>query len=262
MKQVSSRSEFLRGLKTGIPILVGFFPVATTFAVLASQGGMNALETIMMSIMVLAGSSQIVAAQMLIAGSGIMEIVFAVFFLNLRHFIMSTYVMRRLNKSSLKAKLVMAFGVTDETFALYSVEPESSGAPFFAGVACMTYFAWIFGTLAGTFLIQFIPQEICSYLVIALYAMFIQIIAPKAVRDSEVLKTVIISILLNCILSIWIPSGWSIIVAMLVGAAVGSSLKLRKEEKERAYENIDTDHSDVSRDIHSESTAGSSDRED
>ncbi|MDO5572674.1 MAG: AzlC family ABC transporter permease [bacterium] len=261
MKQCNVKSEFLRGIQTGIPILVGFFPVATTFAVLASQSGMNALETSMMSVMVLAGSSQIVAVQMLAAGSGMIEIVFAVFFLNLRHFIMSTYVMRRLNWSTLGARLVMAFGVTDETFALYSVEPESSGAPFFAGVACMTYFSWIVGTLAGTFLIQLIPQKICSYLVIALYAMFIQIIAPRAVRDSDILKTVIISILLNCVLSIWIPSGWSVIISMLSGAAIGSTLRLRKEAMEDACENMDTHVSDVSGDIHTESSAGISGRE-
>ncbi len=262
MKQISNKSEFLRGVRTGIPILVGFFPVATTFAVLASQSGMSALETSAMSVMVLAGSSQIVAMQMLIAGSGMLEIVFAVFFLNLRHFIMSTYVMRRLNKSTRKAKLVMAFGVTDETFALYSVEPESSGAPFFAGVACMTYGAWIIGTLAGTFLIRFIPQEICSYLVIALYAMFIQIIAPKAVRNMEILITVLISIVLNCILSIWIPSGWSIIIAMLAGAAIGSEFKLRKEGKEHEYENMDIDSADGTGHIHTQGTSGISDRED
>lgn len=261
VNKASKQSEFLRGVKTGIPVLIGFFPVATTFAVLAAQSGMNALETGMMSAIVLAGSSQIMAAQMLIAGSGMMEIVCAVFFLNIRHFIMSTYVMRRLNQSTLKAKLIMAFGVTDESFALYSVEPESSGAPFFAGVACMTFFSWVIGTVAGSFLIRFVPQEICSYLVIALYAMYIQMIAPKAVGDPDILKTVLISILLNCILSVWIPSGWSIIIAMLVGAAVGSGFGLRREEKEHAYEYIDSDSADVSRDIHSESTARSSSSE-
>ncbi len=229
MNKAEQKSEFLRGFRMGIPILVGFFPVATTFAVLAAQSGMNAVETSVMSIAVLAGASQIAAVQMLITGSGLFEIVCAVFFLNLRHFIMSMCVMRRLNQSTLRSKFIMAFGVTDETFAIYTAQPEESGAFFFAGVACMTYLSWIIGTLTGTFLIRFIPQRICSYLVIALYAMFIQIIAPRAVKDMEILKTVVISILINCMLCLWIPSGWAIIISMLAGAAIGSELKLRKE---------------------------------
>lgn len=80
MKQISNKSEFLRGVRTGIPILVGFFPVATTFAVLASQSGMSALETSAMSVMVLAGSSQIVAMQMLIAEAGCWRLCLQSFF--------------------------------------------------------------------------------------------------------------------------------------------------------------------------------------
>ena len=94
--QQATREQFFRGLKAGVPVMFGFIPVAIAYALSARQAGFSALETILMSLMVYAGASQMMAVGMLSTGSAMGPIVLATFLLNLRHFIMSTYVMREL----------------------------------------------------------------------------------------------------------------------------------------------------------------------
>lgn len=233
----SDKKEFLRGLRSGIPVLIGFLPIATTFSLMAGQCGMNKLETNAMSIMVLAGASQMMATQMMATGSHFIQIIIAVFFLNLRHFVMSTCVMERIKKTPLPLKLLLAFGVTDESFAIYSTDTNPNpGAAFFGGVSLMTYFSWVFGTLFGVLLIQIIPAGICARLVVALYVMFIGMIAPDMIKSLPIFIVVLYSMGINSLLSIWLNSSTSLVIAMLSGAMLGAVLEewFSNKKKEHA----------------------------
>ena len=107
--QRAAREQFFRGLKAGVPVMFGFIPVAIAYALAARQAGFSAPETILMSLMVYAGASQMMAVGMVGAGSAMGPIVLATFLLNLRHFIMSTYVMRELpEKTRLPQRLLAA----------------------------------------------------------------------------------------------------------------------------------------------------------
>ena len=138
--QRATREQFFRGLKAGVPVMFGFIPVAIAYALSARQAGFSALETILMSLMVYAGASQMMAVGMLSTGSAMGPIVLATFLLNLRHFIMSTYVMRELpEKTRLPQRLLSAFCITDEGFAVFSAQKdENRTMPFFAGLAVIT----------------------------------------------------------------------------------------------------------------------------
>lgn len=73
-----------------------------------------------MSIMVFAGASQIMAVGMFVQGAALPVIVFATFLLNLRHLIMSSYVMNKLKGTKMSMKRILAFALCDESFALFS----------------------------------------------------------------------------------------------------------------------------------------------
>ena len=65
--------QYVSGLKAGLPVLFGFVPVGIAYAVLASQAGFSPLETMLMSMTVFAGASQIMAVGMYAQGAGIAE---------------------------------------------------------------------------------------------------------------------------------------------------------------------------------------------
>ena len=62
-------SSYLYGVRKGIPVLIGFLPVAISYAIAATAGGMSAGETVGMSAAVFAGASQIMAAEMIAGGA-------------------------------------------------------------------------------------------------------------------------------------------------------------------------------------------------
>lgn len=146
----TKKQQYLAGLRSGLPVITGFFPVGIAYALLARQAGMSPVETVLMSATVLAGSSQIMAAGMILQGAGIAAIILATFVLNLRHLIMSTCVMRHFSGEPAGLRLLSSFGVVDESFAVFCMEPEENRTLFrFLGLISAVYLAWVSAAVVG-----------------------------------------------------------------------------------------------------------------
>ena len=208
-------------MKAGTPIIIAFLSVGTAYAVLAQQAGLYSWQTILMSAAVFAGASQMIAVTMLSQGSSIALIIFATLIVNLRHLIMSTCVMNRMKGASLPARLLSAFGVTDESFAIFTTTDEKNCSfIYFLGTITVTYSSWVIGTALGCVLTQFLPELVSNSLNITLYAMFIGLLVPKLKKNKKLTLTVLITAVLSFVLSNFISPAWTIIGATLVGAAI------------------------------------------
>ena len=82
---LSRREQYGAGVHAGLPIIIGYVSIGLAYGVMMRQAGQGAGPTILMSATVLAGASQMMAAGMLAAKSGVLAIVVATFVLNLRH---------------------------------------------------------------------------------------------------------------------------------------------------------------------------------
>ena len=216
-------TDYVRGLRFGIPIIFGFIPSAIAYAVIARQGGISALETIAMSVFVFAGASQMLAAGMYAQQAGILIIVLATFILNLRHVIMSTCVINRIKNERMGIKLLSAFGVTDETFSIFSSTPEDKcSTPFFLGLVTVAYTSWVTGTILGAFISDFLPAVISASLGIALYALFISLLVPNLLHNGKLTLLVLVTAICNTFLSKCMGSSWALIVSTLVCAGLGT----------------------------------------
>lgn len=222
MKNKRLKSYFY-GIRKGIPVLIGFLPVAISYAIAATAGGMTAGEVVGMSGAVFAGASQIMAAEMIAGGAGYLAIIMATFTLNLRHIIMSTCVFKKLKTKNWFARLLVGFGVTDETFAIYTTEPEENSDEFFMlGLISISYGSWVLGALVGVLLQRAMPESLSQSFGIALYALFIALIVPDIKKSLKLFLTVLLTIAINVGISFVLDKSWAIIVATLVGAAVGT----------------------------------------
>src|SRR5690625_3197046 len=119
------QQEMKAALLVGLPIILGYFPVAIAYGVLAKQAGLSLFELTSMSVLVYAGASQFMAVNMLMVSAGWIEIVIATFVLNFRHFIMNLSLMNKWQHLSTSSKLPLSLGVTDETFAVASMEADN-----------------------------------------------------------------------------------------------------------------------------------------
>ncbi|HHV97036.1 MAG TPA: AzlC family ABC transporter permease [Clostridiaceae bacterium] len=221
----TGKTGVIKGIKAAIPIAIGYIPIAIAFGVISVQSGISLIQATSMSLMVFAGASQFMAAGMIGSGVGASEIILATFILNLRHFIMSMTVMNRFRTLPKKSTAALAFGVTDETFAVLSMKEEDGDLQeekFFAASLILTsYASWVIGTIIGGIFVDFIPQSISASMSVGLYAMFIGLLVP-AVRKSW--RTGIISVtgmVLCWIFSRFMDTGWAIVLATILAALIG-----------------------------------------
>ena len=239
--------SFLGGLKTSVPVMMGFIPVAIAFAIMASTAGLDGFESVAMSVMVYAGASQMMAVGMIAEGAGYLAIVVATFIMNFRHFIMSTCVFERLKrngkKTGLAMKLFCSFGVTDESFAIFTTsDTKKCDKWYFTGVFLGPYLSWILGTLVGVLLGAVLPEIVSNSLGIALYAMFIALLVPNVKGNIRLLAVVFITAVINLLLRFVIDANWALIASTLIGAAIG--VFIVKDEDDTS-ENADVAETEV-----------------
>ncbi|MBQ2798257.1 MAG: AzlC family ABC transporter permease [Ruminiclostridium sp.] len=131
---------------------------------------------------------------------------------------------------------LLGFFITDEIFAVASNE-ESVSRSFFTGLSLIPWLGWTMGTLTGALLGNILPDELMSALCIAIYGMFVAIIAPKAKKSLSLLIVVVIALAMSCIFYYApvlkeISSGISISVCAILAALIGAFIFPVKEEAE------------------------------
>ncbi|MDR3073187.1 MAG: AzlC family ABC transporter permease, partial [Deltaproteobacteria bacterium] len=110
-------TDFLRGARLAVPIVLGYLPVGFAFGVLAVQAGMTPATVGLMSFFVYAGSSQLIAAGLLAAHTSTAGIVLTTLIVNLRHLLMSAALTPHLKGWPKPLQVLFAVELTDETFA-------------------------------------------------------------------------------------------------------------------------------------------------
>lgn len=218
----SKKEQYITGLKWGVPVILGFIPVGIAYAIMARQAGFTISETIGMSVAVFAGASQMMAVGMYEQGAAIITMIIATFIINIRHLIMSTCVVNRIRGEKTLLKLLAVFGVTDESFAIFTTEDENKCTVYsFFGLITVTYTSWIIGSAIGAITSDFLPSIITASLGIALYAMFLGILIPNITHNFKLGLLVVMTAICNSIVSQIVDSSWALIVSTLVCAFIG-----------------------------------------
>ncbi len=221
-----SRSHLLQGIQAGLPIFLGYFPIAIAFGALAVQAQFNWTEAVLMSLIVFAGASQFVGVSMFLAGAGAAQIIIATFFLNMRHLIMSLAVNDQMRKFTVGWKGFLSFFITDETFALLTLgggegQSEPRTPTYMAGLMITSYLGWVSGTAVGGLGAGFIPAEITTAMTVGLYGLFIGLLVPPARKSISFAVIALCSMILNWVLGLIVDTGWAIVLATIVAAGLG-----------------------------------------
>jgi 4-azaleucine resistance transporter AzlC len=195
-----------------------------TFGLLARSAFVPVEVAAALSLFVFAGASQFMAVNMLVLGVGPGHIVLATFLLNLRHFLMSSALADRLRGS--RALPFVAFGVTDETFAVAISRPGSLNASFLLALEGAAWLAWNTGTLTGYLAGGGLPPRLQDAMGIGLYALFVALLVPQARREQRFLLPAAVAAAIHWgLISAGVEGGWAI-VAALVGAPLLAVLLL------------------------------------
>ncbi|WP_243545400.1 AzlC family ABC transporter permease [Pseudodesulfovibrio tunisiensis] len=223
VKTQTTNQALLSALQHCSPVIMGFLPVGAAFGVLAQKTGMSMLNTVLMSVMVYAGSSQLVAVAMLAAGLAPATIIATTFVVNLRHMLMSASLAPNLR--GWKAWQLAAFGyeVTDETFALHTTRfsrgDHDTRTTFLINAIC--HGTWVLASWLGYAAGTAIPAVEPLGLDYALPAMFIGLLVAQTATRLHV-AVAVLSGAAAVLMTLSGADNWSVILATILGATFGA----------------------------------------
>lgn len=182
-----NRSEFLRGMRHGWPIGVGYFGVAFALGIAARNAGFSALQAGVMSAVCTASAGEFAGVTVAAASGTFLEMALIELVVNARYLLMSCALTQKLSpKLGTLHRMILANFVTDEIFGL-SVSVPGTLNPFYSyGVISVSWPGWIAGTVLGVIMGNVLPANVVSALSVGLYGMFLAIIIPPT-RTNHVL---------------------------------------------------------------------------
>lgn len=137
---------------------------------------------------------------------------------------MSASLAGRLENLARRYLCLMAFGVTDEVFSVLSFKKGRLSKEFIFALELSAWSGWVSGTITGFVMGGFMPEMIINSMGVALYALLLAILLPEIKQSMTSWMLALMSGIFNTLL-IWLdflPSGWSIIVCIIVIAFAGS----------------------------------------
>ena len=143
-------NDWIRGIKKGLPIAIGYLSVSFTFGVKAVNAGIPVWITILISVANVTSAGQFAGVAIMAAHGSYLEMAMTTFIINVRYMLMSFSLSQKVDKKmTLRQRLMIGYGITDEIFAVSSMETESLSARFMYGLITVPVFGWTVGTAAG-----------------------------------------------------------------------------------------------------------------
>jgi predicted branched-subunit amino acid permease len=156
---------------------------------------------------------------------------------------MSVSLSQKFSKSvKLKDKFLIAYGNTDEIFAVAVSQKGDVGKKYMWGLILLPVVGWTGGTLVGAVAGNILPQIIVSALGLAIYGMFTAIVVPVAKKEKTTALCVLLSIVLSCAfkyvpaLSV-VPSGFTVIICAVTASLIFALVAPINIPNEEAAEN-------------------------
>jgi predicted branched-subunit amino acid permease len=112
------RSYFWQGYRDCSPFILIVAPFGLLFGAVAREAGLNLIETMMMTILVIAGAAQFTALALLEDQAPTFIVVIAALAVNLRMAMYSAALVPHFGKASLSKRLLASYFMVDQTFAV------------------------------------------------------------------------------------------------------------------------------------------------
>lgn len=235
-------TKFLKGVKDGFPICLGYLSVAFAFGIFAVASGLTSSEALLISMTNVTSAGQLAAVPCIVGGGTLIELAVSQLVINSRYALMSVSLSQKLDsKVTLFDRFIIAFINTDEVFAVATSQKGNVGKTYMYGLILTPYVGWSLGTILGAVAGDILPKNVISALSVAIYGMFIAIVVPEIKEH----KSTAICALIACVLSVLfyfvpflkvIPQGFVIIICACVAAGLAAILFPLNEKEDAENE--------------------------
>ena len=230
MKKPFDLPSFWQGYLACAPFILVVAPFGLLFGVVATEAGFNLVETMTMTVLVIAGAAQFTAIALLQEQAPTIVIILASLAVNLRMAMYSLALVPHIGQASRGTRMLAAYFLVDQVYAV-SANRFDHGQPmtviektsYLFGTAAAVAPFWYGFTLVGALIGESIPAH---YSVdFALPVCFISMFAPL-MRSLPHLAAVLVSIFLSLLLH-WMPYNLGLLVAALLAMSVAVQVEQR-----------------------------------
>ncbi len=160
--------EFALGMRESLPVAPGLAAWGLMMGVTMMKSGMSLTESLLMGVMVFAGSSQLAAIPLMMAGAPLWVILATAVCVNLRFVVFSAHMRAYVMHLPLWERLVTGYLTTDLTYVMFTNRYPSHEATasqrlahqaYLAGNAFVNWTAWVGCSIIGVVMANFIPTH-------------------------------------------------------------------------------------------------------
>ncbi len=203
--------------------MLGYLGIGFAAGVVERAAGMSYAEILLLSTVLYAGSAQFVVTSMLALGAPPSAIVPTVFFLNLRHLLLSAAVAPALRGVAAWKSALLGLQLTDETFVVASAKEKIAPA-WMAGLNLAAWTAWAVANLAGAALANLATDT--RPLAFALPAMFAGLLVLQIRGNARAAVAVaLLAAAAGVALQLARPGPWAVVGATVLAASFGLFLQ-------------------------------------
>ncbi|MBQ4810306.1 AzlC family ABC transporter permease [Pseudoalteromonas luteoviolacea] len=220
-----------KGLLDMLPLNLAVLPWGILCGSLAIQNGFSALEAQLMSLLVFAGSAQLVAIELMAKDVSFITLLITTFIISARHLLYGLSIRNKMVDKPLKWRGPIAFFLTDELFAFSHHHRAYRGKLrlVYALVAGGSfYLAWNLWTFFGIVAGQFLPDLTNLGLDFAIAAIFIALVVP-GISNLPILLACVVSGLSMLYFKI-IEFEFGLVAASLLGMTTGYLLQAKEDK--------------------------------
>ncbi len=225
---------YWRGFRDGAPFILVIAPFGLLFGVVATEAGFNLLETMAMTVLVIAGAAQFAAVQLLADNAPVLVIVLTGLAINLRMAMYSASLTPHLGKAPFWQRGFIAYFMVDQAYGVsivkYEAEPDMTLAQkvaYYFGVISPIAPMWYGFTLLGALAGSAIPDEYA--LDFAIPITFLAMVAP-ALRSLPHVAAAIVSVVVALALS-WMPYNLWLMIAAVLAMMTGARIEKWQEAR-------------------------------
>ena len=188
----SGREIFLKGMRDGIPIGIGYFAVAFSLGIIAKKCGFTAIQGFFSSLSTYASAGQYIGFTLYAADAALFQLIIMTVITNARYLLMGFALNQRIPEGTGRFKrFLIGLTITDEIFGITIAREGPVVPPYGLGAVLTAVPMWSLGTALGIYMGNVLPLNVVSALSVALFGMFLAVIIPPAKKDKKILACII-----------------------------------------------------------------------
>lgn len=242
LKSKRNKIAWLRGMRDGIPIGLGYLAVSFSLGIVARNAGLTPFQGFLASFLCNASAGEYAGFTLIAASASYLEMALVTLIANARYLLMSCAMSQRMRPDTpLLHRFFMAYDITDELFGIAIARPGCLNPFYTYGAVFIAMPFWAVGTALGVFAGNLMPLRLGSALSVALYGMFLAVIVPPARKNKLLIGILLFCFTASCAAT-YLPllskmeSGVRTILLTVIISAAAAVLFPRKEKEDASNE--------------------------